>query len=141
MIDLAEFEFWDALQTAGLDKDYGPLIRLLRDNYPLSAEDKSGLADLLEGRIRRPRGRRVWRATDELTRPDEAAVRRAAILVERIKNNDKEEGNPAKGRHERAVRRAFEYMAKKHLRTPNLESLENYLRRSQQPKKRRSTKS
>jgi hypothetical protein len=141
MADLAEFEFWSALQTAGLDKDYSPLIRLLRDNYPLSAEDKSSLADLLEGRIRRPRGRRVWRATDELTHPDKAAVRHAARLVEWIKNADKKEGNPAKGRHERAIRQALEYMAKKHFRTPKQERLENYLRRSKQPKKRRSTKS
>jgi hypothetical protein len=141
MVDLSEFDFWIALQAAGLDKDYGPLIRLLRGNHPLSAEDKCGLADLLEGRIRRPRGRRFWRATDELTHPDEAAVRRAASFVKLIKKADKEEGNPAKGRHERAVQQTLEYMAEKHLRTPKRESLENYLRRSKQPKKRRSTKS
>ncbi len=141
MVDFAEFEFFDAVQTAGLDNEYGPLIRLLRANRPLSAKDKCRLADLLEGKIKRPRGRRSWRATDELTRPGEAAVRRAAWFIEWFKKADKEEGTPMRGRHERAVQQALDYMAKKGLRTPNQESLENYLRRSKQPKKRRSTKS
>ena len=41
MVDLAKFEFWTALQVAGLDKDYGPLIRLLRGNHPLYAISRS----------------------------------------------------------------------------------------------------
>jgi hypothetical protein len=141
MVDFSEFEFLDALRTAALDNEYGPLIRLLRGDRPLSAKDKTSLADLLEGKMKRPRGRRSWRATDELTRPGEAAVRRAAWFIEWFKKADKEEGTPMKDRHKRAVQQALDYMVKKGLRTPKQESLENYLRRSKQPKKRRSTKS
>jgi hypothetical protein len=141
MVDLAEFEFWDALQRAGLDKEYGPLIRLLRSNHALSAKDKCGLADLLDGKIRRPRGRRFWRATDALTRRDEAAVRYAAQLIKWIKKAEKEEGKPTRGRHERATQQALDYMTENGLRIPNRESLENYIRRSKRPKRRRGTKS
>jgi hypothetical protein len=141
MVDLIEFEFCDALQRAGLDKDYGPLIRLLRSNYALSAKDKCGLADLLEGKIKRPRGNHMWRATDAFAHPDQAAVRHAVSLIQWIKKVDKKEGKPTSGRHERAIRQAIDYMKEKGFRVPKRGSLENYLRRSNQPRKKRSTKS
>jgi hypothetical protein len=75
-----------------------------------------------------------------LTRRDEAAVRYAAPLIEWIKKAEKEEGKPTKGRHERAIQQALDYMTEKGLPIPNRESLENYIRRSKQPKRRRSTK-
>ena len=56
------------------------------------------------------RGRPAWRATDELTRPDEAAVRRAAFYIEILKRTDKGFRN---GRHDRVIEQTFEYMRKK----------------------------
>jgi len=135
MVDLAEFEFLDAVQQAALEKDMGPLIRLLRADYPLSAEDKCSLADLLAGKIKRRRGARRWRATDELAKPNEAAVRRAARLIAWVKK-----GRPRNG-HEQAVQQVIDYMNEKGWTIPNRQSLENFLRRSKQPKKKRSTKS
>ena len=73
MVDLAAFEFL----SAGLNKDVGALVRSLRANYPLSAKDKCLLADLLEGKIKRARGARPWRATDDLRCPEKAAVKPA----------------------------------------------------------------
>src|SRR5436190_19939644 len=73
------------------------------------------------------RGRPAWRATDELTRPDEAAVRRAAFYVKVIKAADKGSHN---GCHNRAIEQAFEYMKEKGFHLPNRESLEYFLRRS-----------
>jgi hypothetical protein len=140
MVDLTKFEFLDALQRAGFDKEKEPLIRLLRANYPLSAEDKGGLADLLEGKLKRPRGRRFWRATDELHDPDGAAVRLAAYFVEIFKRFDKEQGKPAKGRPERAIRQATEYLKEKGFRHPKQERLRNRLRRSKKTRKKSSTK-
>jgi hypothetical protein len=130
LVDLAAFEFLSAV----LNKDMGAVVRLLRANYPLSAKDKCLLADLLEGKIKRARGARPWRATDELRSPEKAAVRRAAYFVELIKVADRRSGAAPRGRHERAVQQAFEYMKEKGFRLPNRESLENYLRRSRQPK-------
>jgi hypothetical protein len=78
------------------------------------------------------RGRPAWRATDELTRPDEAAVRRAARYIEILKRGDKGSRN---GRHERAIEQAFEYMREKGHRIPNRESLEYFLRRSKRKTK------
>jgi len=73
------------------------------------------------------RGRPAWRATDELTRPHEAAVRRAAFYIKVIKAADKGRRN---GRHERAIKQAIEYMKEKGFHLPNRESLEYFLRRS-----------
>jgi hypothetical protein len=77
-------------------------------------------------------GRPAWRATDEFTRPAEAAVRRAAVYVRRFKAADK---GIRKGRHERAIEQAFEHMREKGRRLPNRESLENFLRRSKRKTK------
>ncbi|MBR1155999.1 hypothetical protein [Bradyrhizobium sp. JYMT SZCCT0428] len=78
------------------------------------------------------RGRPAWRATDELTRPDEAAVRRAAFYIERFKLSDR---GPRKGRHERAIEQAFDYLREKGRQIPNRESLEHFLRRSKRKTK------
>src|SRR5258706_11518270 len=78
------------------------------------------------------RGRPPFRATDELTRPREAAVRRAAFYIERLKLADK---GPRKGRHERIIEQVFDYMRKNGRMIPNRESLENFLRRSKRKSK------
>jgi hypothetical protein len=83
-------------------------------------------------KLPRRSGRPPWRATDELTRPDEAAVRRAAFYVEVIKAADKGSRN---GRHERAIEQAIEYMKEKGFHLPNRESLEYFLRRSKRKPK------
>ena len=80
------------------------------------------------------RGRPAWRATDELTRPGEAAVRQAAFYVKVIKAADKGSRN---GRHERAIEQAFGYMREKGRRIPNRESLEYFLSRSKRKTKPR----
>ena len=72
------------------------------------------------------RGRPAWRAMDELIRPDEAAVRRAAFYIERLKLSDR---GRRKGRHERAIEQAFDYLSKSGRQIPNRESLEHFLRR------------
>src|SRR6266436_4629139 len=83
-------------------------------------------------RLPRRRGCPAWRATDELTRPDEAAVRRAAFYIEILKRTDKGFRN---GRNDRVIEQTFEYMRKKGYRIPNRESLEYFLRRSKRKTK------
>jgi hypothetical protein len=141
MVDLAEFEFWDAVLTAGLGKDPAPLVRLLRSDYHLSTKEKNLLADLLDGKLKRSRGARPWRATDALKSPEKAAVRHAASLIEWIKMEERRRGISRKGRHERAVQQALDYMERKGLRLPDPNSLENFLLRSKRDQGTRSTKS
>src|SRR4051812_24381830 len=130
---MANLEFFDALYVAGFEKNDLPLSRLLRANYPLSAQEKASLADFVEGKIKPQRGRKPWKATDELTDPDGAAVRRGAYFFEIFLTADKAARNPAEGRQKRAIRKAFEYMEKKGCRIPDENRLVNFLRRSKQP--------
>jgi hypothetical protein len=84
--------------------------------------------------LRPRRGAPGWRATDELTKPNEAAARRAAFFLSFFRKADQGSRN---GRHKRAIAQTFEYMTKKGYRLPDENSLENFIRRS---KKRRKTK-
>jgi hypothetical protein len=138
---MANLEFFDALYVAGYEKNNLPLCRLLRANYPLSAQEKASLADLLEGKIKRRPGDESWKATDELTDPEGGAVRRGAYFFKVFQAADKAAGNPSKGRQKRAIQKTFEYMEKQGLRLPDENRLVNFLRRSQQARKKRSTKS
>jgi len=83
----------------------------------------------LPGRFGRPE----WRATDELTRPNEAAVRRAAFYIQTLKRADK---GSRIGRHKRTIEQAFDCIREKGHLIPNRESLENFLRRSKKTKPR-----
>lgn len=130
MTDLADFEF----SAAVFDNDGATVARLLRENRPLSADDRMLLADSIEGKLRAPRGRRPWRPTDELKWPERAAIRRAAFYVERFKIEDQRSGAPRKGRHERAMQWTFDHMARNDRLLPSRESLENFVRRSKRAK-------
>jgi hypothetical protein len=133
MADFATLEFQGAIWSAVNEKDNGPLISLFRSNYPMTANDMRLYADFLEGKLRRPPGRRSWRATDEVLSKDgpaRAAVQRAAFYVAAIKKRARDEKRSKAGIHEWAIKQALEYMKEKGLRLPDPNSLENYLRRS-----------
>ena len=134
MIELESFKFQDAVWIAGHERDKGPLLDLLRADYPLTAKDKQFLADFIEGKVKRPahRPRRV--ATDALKDPDGAAVMRAAFFVEQFKQRARKAGRRS-GIHAWAVDEAMNFLKKEGFRHPPRERLENYLRRSKQPRK------
>ena len=137
MVDLAKFTFQDAVWLAGHQGDKQQLLDMLRSDFPLSADDKKYLADFIEGKLKRPRGRPpLVRATDELRNPDLAAVKRAAFYVERLKHDARKEGRSSSGIHEWAVDQTMEFLKKLGLRRPSRQRLENYLRRSKKPRKR-----
>jgi hypothetical protein len=139
MVDLATLEFQEAIWSAANEKDNRPLINLFRSNYPLTADDMHLYADFLEGKRRRPRGRRSWRATDEIFAKNgraQAAVRRAAFYIEAIKKAARDPKRSRAGIHEWAVEQTLKFMREKGLQLPRRGSLENYLRRS----KKRATK-
>jgi hypothetical protein len=131
-------EFQGAIWSA-IENDKGPLSTLLRSNYPLSPYEKGVLADLNDGKFRRPRGRTPWRATDEIalkTGRAQAAVRRAAFYIGKAKKIAQAEKRSRAGIHKWAIEQAILYMTKRGFHLPNCDSLENYLRRS----KKRTTK-
>jgi hypothetical protein len=135
---MTSLEFQGAIWSA-IENDKGPLSTLLRSNYPLSPYEKCLLADLNDGKLRRPRGRRPWRATDEIASKKgraQAAVRRAAFFVDQIKKSARAETRSRAGIHNWAIEQAFEYMQQNGFQLPGCDSLENYLRRS----KKRTTK-
>jgi hypothetical protein len=136
MIDIAKLAFESAVWLAGHEGDKRPLLDLLRSNYPLSAEDKKYLADFIDGKVKRPRGRRPWRATDELRNPDSAAVRRAASFVRRFKEAARKEGRSSIGIHEWAVDQTMDFLEKHGFRRPPPQRLDDYLRRSKKPRKK-----
>jgi hypothetical protein len=139
MVDLATLEFQGAIWSAVNEKDNRPLTDLLRANYPLTAGDKLVWADFLDGKRRRPRGRRPWRATDEIFLKKgraQAAVQRAAFYIKAIKKAARDGKRSSAGIHRWAVEQVLEHMKEKGFRLPDSNSLENYLRRS----KRRATK-
>jgi hypothetical protein len=55
--DLAALEVQSAIYDAAHFGDTERLAALLRGNRPLSSEDRAYLADYVEGKLRRPRGR------------------------------------------------------------------------------------
>jgi hypothetical protein len=125
-----------AVWLAAYERDKQPLLNLLRSDYPLSREEKEYLADFIEGKLKRRRGRPGWRATDELDDPISAAVMRAAFFVRRFKAVGRENGRSRSGIHEWAINETMELMKKRGFLLPPRERLENYLRRSSRDRKK-----
>ncbi len=64
MTDLSTFDLWSAVHEAAHYGDTERLAALLRGNRPLSSKDRAYLADYVEGKLKRDRGRpkgsRAW---------------------------------------------------------------------------------
>jgi len=90
---------------------------------------------IVEEKLKRPRGRRPWRATDELHDPESADVRRAAPFVGVFKEEGRKQGRKSRI-HKWAVEQALKTLEERGFRAPPEDRLENYLRRSRKPRKR-----
>jgi hypothetical protein len=131
VIDLAELQFHSAIWIAVHDRDKRPLLNLLRSDFQLSAETGQSLP-IIEEKLKCPRGRRPWRATDELHDPESADVRRAAPLCQSFQGGRAKTGEEDKW----AVEQALKTLEERGFRAPPEDRLENYLRRSRKPRKR-----
>jgi hypothetical protein len=127
VVDLAELEvagaIWEAAKYDRKDK----LLAYLRSNRPLTAIDRQYLADYLEGKLKRKKGRpRGGRAA--------LNVRNVAVLVDYCKAKLRETGKRSQV-HKMAVDLALEFHVAHGHQAPARETLENYLRRSKHRKK------
>jgi len=127
VVDLAELEvagaIWEAAKYDRKDK----LLAYLRSNRPLTAIDRQYLADYLEGKLKRKKGRpRGGRAA--------LNVRNVAVMVDYYKAKFREAGKRYQI-HETAVDLALEYHVGHGHQAPARQTLENYLRRSKHRKK------
>lgn len=112
--------------------DEQDFIGLLRDNHPLTAEDKLYLADLLEGKIKHRSGP---------PRDDgHGSTRFAATLVKVIKSRFREHGQRYRI-HGLAVEAALEMLEDYGIAAPPRETVENTLKRPRKRKLRRKEKS
>ena len=127
MVDLLKLEAASAIWEAAVLGYKQRLLAYLRSNRPLTATDRDYLADFLEGKYRRKKGR---------PRGGKAAlnVRNVAALVDYIKTKLREAGKRYRI-HEMAVDLALEYHVAHGHEAPKREALESYLRRSKRRKK------
>ena len=127
VVDLAELDavsaIWDAAKYGRKDG----LLAYLRSNRLLTATDREYLADYLEGKLNRKKGRpRGGRAA--------LNVRNVAVMVDLCKAKFREAGKRNRV-HEMAVDLALEYHVAHGHKAAARETLENYLRRSKRRKK------
>jgi hypothetical protein len=131
--DLGKLIFIGAVIEAGKHGDKRDLLALLRADYPLTAEDKTYLANLLDGKIRRERGRP--RARNGAARD----VDRAVAVVKYAKHLMRQRGQTYRI-HNRALDLAFEWLESKGLSMPSRQAVENRLRRASRRKSRAKSK-
>ena len=127
MVDLAKLEAMNAIWVAAKIGRKEKLLAYLRSNKPLTAQDRAYLADYLEGKFKRKKGRPPG---------GEAAlnVRNVAVLVDYIKAKLREDGKRYRI-HDLAVDDALKYHVAHGQQAPTREALENYFRRSKRRKK------
>ena len=129
-VDVASLNFVAAVVEAGQRGDYSDLIKLLDDDYPLTAEDKRCLADLFRGKIRPKLGR---------PRIREGAARdldRAVVRVKYIKHLMRQRGQRYRI-HDQAIGLAREWLERDGFPAPSPQSIGNALRRSRRPQRSR----
>jgi hypothetical protein len=127
MVDLSELEAISAIWAAAKLGRKQQLLAYLRSDRPLTAEDRAYLADYLEGKFNRKKGR---------PRGGKAAlnVRNVAVMVDFYKAKLREAGERYRI-HEKAIDYALKYHVSHGHTAPAPETLENYLRRSKRRKK------
>jgi hypothetical protein len=126
-MDLAELEFdgtlWEAIHRGRTSR----LIEYIRSDKPLRPRDRDHLADYLEGKLKRKKGRPPG-GKNVLN------LRNVAVLVEFYKTKLRESGMRS-GIHDLAVDSALEFHVARGQEAPDRQALENYLRRSKRRKK------
>jgi hypothetical protein len=127
VVDLAKLEAMNAIWVAAKTGRKEKLLAYLRSNKPLTARDRAYLADYLEGKFKRKKGRPPG---------GDAArnLRNVAALVDYIKAMLRESGKRYRI-HDLAVDYALNHHVAHGHRAPTREALENYLRRSKRRKK------
>ena len=127
MVDLAELEVVGAIWEAAKYNRKDRLLAYLRSNRPLTAKDRQCLADYMEGKLNRKKGRPPGgRAA--------LNVRNVAVMVDYFKAKFRETGKRYQI-HEPAVDLALEFHVAHGHKAPTRNTLENYLRRSKHRKK------
>jgi hypothetical protein len=127
VVDLATLEAMNAIWVAA---NYGrkeKLLVYLRSNKPLTARDRAYLADYLEGKIKRKKGR-----PHDLVRA--SYIIELASLVHERKRELREAGERYRI-HDKAVDHALKIYNSLGYPVVAREKLENYLRRSKRRKK------
>ena len=127
MVDLAELEVVGAIWEAAKYDRKDRLLAYLRSDRPLTAIDRQYLADYLEGKLNRKKGRpRGGRSA--------LNVRNVAVMVDHYKAKLREAGKRYQI-HEMAVDLALEYHVAHGHQAPARQTLENHLHRSKHRKK------
>ena len=127
MVDLAKLEAMNAIWVAATIGRKEKLLAYLRSNKPLTARDRAYLADYLEGKIKRKKGR-----SRDLVRA--FYIRQLASLVHERKTELREAGERYRI-HDKAVDHALKIYNSWGYPVVAREKLENYLRRSKRRKK------
>lgn len=127
MVDLAELEATNAIWEAATLGRKQKLLAYLRSDRPLTAMDREYLADYLEGKIKRKKGRPRDRARAFY-------LGQLVFLVEQRKTELRNEGERYRI-HEKAVDHAFKLYNSAGYPAVSRETLENRLRRSKRRKK------
>jgi hypothetical protein len=127
MVDLAEFEAMNAIWVAAKIGRREKLLAYLRSNKPLTARDRAYLADYLEGKIKRKKGR-----PRDLVRA--SYIIELASLVHGRKSELREAGERYRI-HDKAVDHALKIYNSWGYPFVARETLENHLRRSKRRKK------
>ena len=127
MVDLAKFEAMNAIWLAAETGSKEKLLAYLRANKPLTARDRAYLADYLEGKLKRKKGR-----PRDLVRA--SYIRELASLVHEKKTELREAGKRYRI-HDKAVDDALKIYNSWGYPVVARETLENHLRRSKRRKK------
>jgi hypothetical protein len=119
------YPWFEALRSAG-GGDSQSLVIMLKNGHPKTDDERKLLAAFFEGKFKKRRGRQ----------PDEA-VAIAASVVKTVKRGFREQGIRIRlGHfHDAAIACACDFLREKGLALPDLNKLENHLRRSQKPRK------
>lgn len=126
-MDLTELEFAGTLWELSHKGRNAPLIAYLRSDKPLRPRDRDHLADYLEGKLKRKRGRPPGGKSL-------LNLRNVAVMVDLYKAKLRESGERSRI-HDLAVDSALEFHVAHGHEAPDREALENYLRRSKRRKK------
>jgi hypothetical protein len=129
VMDVAKLEFdgtiWEFINRGRIE----PLIAYIRSDKPLLPSDREYLADLLQGKLKRRRGRPVGGV-------DAQKMRFLALLVRHVKAEMRQRGERYRI-HEKAVDHVLGLYSYNGNPPVGREKLENYLRRSQRkPRKK-----
>lgn len=127
MVDLSMLDATNAIWEAAKFGRKQKLIAYLRSNRPLTASDRAYLADYLEGKIDRRRGRPRDHARA-------FCLMQLALLVEQNKAKLRRRGERYRI-HDKAVDQALKRYSASGYPVVSRETLENYLRRSKRRKK------